>query len=80
MTLNYSPTCIYRPPSGLEKLPAASLGEVKQYGTVLHHIADIWKALTILNGSLSADSGIVYVIFFMVMLDRILNTIKYRIK
>ena len=32
------------------------------YGIVLQHSADIWKALTILNGRVSAYSGFVHVI------------------
>ena len=35
---------------------------------------------TILNGRISAYSSLVHVISFTVMLDRILNTIKCRIK
>ena len=38
------------------------MGEVYRCGTVLLRIADIWKALTILNGSLSGDSGFYHVI------------------
>lgn len=43
-------------------LKTGSLKILTGHGTVLPHIAGIWKALTILNGQLSAYSSFVHAV------------------